>query len=199
MLIEDLIKLENNRKSKDDYNKVHLIKEGTFYRAHDWSAWLLSNFPIGAAIDKPLNVTATKIQSQNGYIDAWIGFPESSLERYIPNTEITNFEAINDSQIDFCLSRLSEEYLNMKANEIRKQVDEWKSNFPISESKKKSKCNPSSSLSNNSELNLNISSPNKFGIVDIFKKIISFSPESNSPQEAWNFLSNIKKEAINLL
>ena len=40
MTIADIIELENNRKSPDTFGRIHFIKEGNFYRAHDISAWL---------------------------------------------------------------------------------------------------------------------------------------------------------------
>ena len=38
MTIADIIELENNRKSPDTFGRIHFIKEGNFYRAHDISA-----------------------------------------------------------------------------------------------------------------------------------------------------------------
>ena len=46
MNISEIIKLESERKSADTYGRIHFIKEGNFYRAHDWSAWLATRFPL---------------------------------------------------------------------------------------------------------------------------------------------------------
>jgi hypothetical protein len=42
MNISEIRELENSRKSPDMYGRIHFIKEGNFYRAHDISAWLIS-------------------------------------------------------------------------------------------------------------------------------------------------------------
>ena len=33
---------------------VHLQKEGSFYHANDWSAWLMTKYPIGEAVNKDM-------------------------------------------------------------------------------------------------------------------------------------------------
>ena len=67
MTISEIIELESNRKEADQWNVVHLVKEnGEWYRAHDWSAWLMSVFPFGEAQNKPLHITAKKLK--DGYM-----------------------------------------------------------------------------------------------------------------------------------
>ena len=50
MTIAEVIELENNRKSPDTFGRIHFIKEGNFYRAHDISAWLITMMPFSEAI-----------------------------------------------------------------------------------------------------------------------------------------------------
>ena len=60
-----------------NYRDVHLHKEGSFLRAYDWSAWLcchyLHDFKVNKrafkGIDEPV---------------AYIGFPETSLQKWLP-------------------------------------------------------------------------------------------------------------------
>ena len=87
MTIADIIKLETDR--NNSFNVVHLIKEGNFYHANDWSAWLMTKFPIGEAINKPMNVTAKKLK--DGYIHAFVGFPVTSIGKYVPNDGSVTF------------------------------------------------------------------------------------------------------------
>ena len=80
MTIADIIELENNRKSPDTFGRIHFIKEGNFYRAHDISAWLITMMPFS--------------ELKDGYIDAFIGFPLTSLDKYIPNDGSVTFVPI---------------------------------------------------------------------------------------------------------
>lgn len=89
MTIAEIIEIESARKEPEQWNVVHLLKEGEFYRAHDWSAWLMSVFPFGEALNKPLHITAKRLK--DGYIDAWVGFPATSIGKYIPNDGSVEF------------------------------------------------------------------------------------------------------------
>ena len=91
MTIADIIELENNRKSPDSFGRIHFIKEGNFYRAHDVSAWLITMMPFSEAI-KNVSIIAKKLK--DGYIDAFIGFPLTSLDKYIPNDGSVTFVPI---------------------------------------------------------------------------------------------------------
>ena len=91
MTIADIIELENNRKSPDTFGRIHFIKEGNFYRAHDISAWLITMMPFSETI-KNVSIIAKKLK--DGYIDAFIGFPLTSLDKYIPNDGSVTFVPI---------------------------------------------------------------------------------------------------------
>ena len=91
MTISEIQQLENSRKSPDSFGRIHFIKEGNFYRAHDVSAWLITMMPFSEAI-KNVSIIAKKLK--DGYIDAFIGFPLTSLDKYIPNDGSVTFVPI---------------------------------------------------------------------------------------------------------
>ena len=91
MTISEIQQLENSRKSPDTFGRIHFIKEGNFYRAHDISAWLITMMPFSEAI-KNVSIIAKKLK--DGYIDAFIGFPLTSLDKYIPNDGSVTFVPI---------------------------------------------------------------------------------------------------------
>ena len=74
---KELIEQENLQLQTGNYRDVHLHKEGSFLRAYDWSAWLcchyLHDFKVNKrafkGIDEPV---------------AYIGFPETSLQKWLP-------------------------------------------------------------------------------------------------------------------
>lgn len=74
---KELIEKEKDLVEAGQVRDLHLHREGTFIRAYDWSAWLacryLHDFKVNKrtfkGIDEPV---------------AYIGFPETSLEKWIP-------------------------------------------------------------------------------------------------------------------
>jgi len=39
--IADVLATERNRQQPQEWNKIHLFQMGDFYRAYEWSAWLI--------------------------------------------------------------------------------------------------------------------------------------------------------------
>ena len=62
----------------------------------------MTKFPIGEAINKPMNVTAKKLK--DGYTHAFVGFPVTSLGKYVPNDGSVTFVPVSDEQIDVTLN-----------------------------------------------------------------------------------------------
>ena len=126
MNISEIQKLENQRDAST-MNRVHFIKEGNFYRAHDISAWLVMTHPFGEAI-KNISITAKKLK--DGYIDAFIGFPVTSIEKFIPRDGSVSFEPVSDVQIDVVVM-LADDVCESPIEDIRVAVDEWKQTLPL--------------------------------------------------------------------
>lgn len=39
--IADVLQTECNRQAPTEWNKIHIFQMGDFYRAYEWSAWLI--------------------------------------------------------------------------------------------------------------------------------------------------------------
>jgi hypothetical protein len=39
--IADVLQTERNRQAPTEWNKIHIFQMGDFYRAYEWSAWLI--------------------------------------------------------------------------------------------------------------------------------------------------------------
>ena len=82
---KELIEKEKDLVEAGQVRDMHLHREGTFIRAYDWSAWLackyLHDFKVNKrtfkGIDEPV---------------AYIGFPETSLEKWIPEGAVQRLE-----------------------------------------------------------------------------------------------------------
>lgn len=131
MTIADINEIEQKR-DKEQFGVIHLLVENGFYRAHDWSAWLMTTFPFGEALNKPLRISAKRLK--DGYIEAWVGFPVSSLGKYVPNDGSVTFNPVNDTQIDVSIE-LSDDLKDSTYEDIRQYVDSWKESLPMNDGK----------------------------------------------------------------
>lgn len=185
MSITEIIEIENNRKESNQFGVIHLLKEGNFYRAHDWSAWLMTMFPIGEAVNSPLKVSAKKLK--DGYIEAWVGFPVTSMGKYIPNDDSISFSPVDDNQIDVILT-LPEEYQNADYDSLRNAVDEWKNQLPLNDGKKQKR----------EEREVSEVAPRFTRMTDIVGSILSFPLYEKSPMDAWNFVRQLQQQATKM-
>ena len=180
MTIAEIIGIESARKEPEQWNVVHFLKEGEFYRAHDWSAWLMSAFPIGEALNKPLHITAKRLK--DGYVDAWVGFPATSISKYIPNDGSVEFNPITDVQIDVKVE-LPAEIGDVSFENLNTMKEEWKASLPLSEKKQR-----------HEDRNMQEVVPRILRLSEIANLIISFPLESKSPIDAWEFLRQLRKQ-----
>jgi len=184
MTIAEIIELENNRKSPDMFGRIHFIKEGNFYRAHDISAWIIATMPFSENI-KNINIIAKK--HKDGYIDAFIGFPLTSLDKYIPNDGSVTFIPISDMMIDVMITP-TDDILASDFETIRKTVDDWKQTLPLKADKPEKR----------ESREVSEAQPRITRISDVINSILSFPLESKSPMEAYDFLRQLRKEVVAL-
>lgn len=185
MSIAEIVEIESNRKSPEQYGIVHLMKEDNFYRAHDWSAWLMSQFPIGEAVNSPLRISAKKLK--DGYIKTWVGFPVTSLGKYVPDNGEVVFSPVSDTQIDVTIS-LPEEYQNADYEALRNAVDEWKAQLPLNDDRRRKR----------DEREVSEAAPRVMRISDVLGRILSFPLESKSPIEAYDFLRDLRQKVVEM-
>ena len=132
--LTEVFAIESDRATSDKWNKIHLFKMGDFWRAYEWSAWLISVITYNDAARqatkdrKPIHVTRMKRTDIEGTY-CFVGFPVRSLEKYIPTRE--NFESIDDKHVVVTItlpqptdgSELNEDLLVTAVNQWREGIE----------------------------------------------------------------------------
>ena len=181
MSLKDILKIESDREKPESWNLVHLIKEGTFYHANDWSAWLLANFPLNPTLTS-MNPNAMKMK--DGTINVFVGFPATSMSKYIP--EGSKFQPIDDNRIDVYVT-LPMDYATKTFEEIKAIKEEWIKNLPISTKKNERE---------NREVTEQSYHIRKLS--DVASAIVSMPIEDMSPKEAWEELRKLRRDVAAL-
>lgn len=180
MKIEEIVKMEREREGA--FNVVHFVKDGGFYHANDWSAWLMRKFPFAEAANKPDGMAVTAKRLKDGYVHAFVGFPQASLLKYIPNDGSVVFQPVSDTQIDVTLNV---DFGTATYDDIRKEVDAWKASLPVADGKKQRR--------EEQEASAAIGRFTRFS--DVFARILAYPVESKSPMEAWEFVRQLRMQA----
>ena len=169
--------IKDEARTIEDYLKIKLYKEGNFWRAYEWSAYLCEFFPNGLSESDKLKPTYKDVKgTDNGLI--FVGLPTSSFKKFFPSIE--NKEFFNDkNEVKFI--DVSKEFEKIAFDDIGSLLNEWK---------KKYKTNPSESAkssSNNFKCN---------NTTDVIQCLKMFPIESKTPIECLLFLSDLKKKII---
>ena len=181
MTIAEIIKLESTRSEPSQFNVVHFTKEGNgFYRAHDWSAWLLKKFPPNDVI-ADMSITAKRLK--DGYIDCFVGFPATSMKKYIPDAEAVSFCFVDDNHFTMTVE-LTAEIGEVTFDNLNRMKEEWKESLPLQNGKKDRR----------EEREMAEQAPRIVRMSDIASRLVSLPLEDMSPREAWEFLRNLRKQ-----
>lgn len=175
--------MESARQEAGQFNVVHFVKEGNgFYRAHDWSAWLLKSFPPN---DLVANMGVTAKRRKDGYIDAFVGFPATSLKKYIPDAEQAGFTVIDDNHFTVTVE-LPAEIGEVTFDNLNTKKEEWKQSLPLQDKK------------NREEREVQEHAPRFMRMSDIVGRLVSLPMEEISPKDAYNILRDLRRQAIAL-
>ena len=75
--IKEIMEIEGARETAEDWRRIHLFQEGSFYRAYEVSAWLCHTYV------SQFKVTHRHVKGVEQSI-CFIGFPLLSLEKRTP-------------------------------------------------------------------------------------------------------------------
>ena len=185
MQIIAAIEYDRLRKEPDSWNKVILHREGKFYRAYEWSAWLIKTvvcteeFQKKRGDAKPL--TCHRQKNKSGEF-AMLGFPVESISKFIPTHK--DISPLPDSPDDICI----EIDINLNGDETYDQLqhrfESWRGTLPEPASK------------NNKANN---DAPRKTGAFQIIADLIAYPLERKTSDENIEFISSLKQKAAELL
>lgn len=170
--------IKDENRTIEDFLKIKFYKEGNFWRAYEWSAYLCEFFPNGLSENDKLKPTYKEIKGVDGGI-IFVGLPTSSFKKFFPSLENKDF--FNDKD-GVKLIDVSKEFNKIAFENIENILNEWKEKY---------RTNPPK-LSTNSSNTFKCNNTN-----DIIQSLKAFPIESKSPIECLLFLSDLKKKIFN--
>lgn len=179
---------ESEKRNYDNSHLIHLYYEGTWWRAYEWSAYLLYNYPlIDDAIPK-LNPTKKKTSvNENGLI--FVGLQLKSFDKYLPFIrDKEQFEEIQNKHIIINVKDVFSEEIFQNYESL---LIEWKkyNKFSLKHPKKniiKEQTNISINNDNNNEVDI------------IINEIKNWETIHKSMVDTYMFFINIQNKIKNL-
>ncbi len=212
MTVQEIIKFERGRATSEQCRTIHLFAVGSFWRAYEWSAWLLSL----CGMEKLQFV----LQSDGGESYFYVGFPRKDISwaKYVP-AEVERRDALSEDHVAVILHLAKFTY----AADPAKMVDGF-SQFRqplmerlLQESEASKKHKKQIASPENPELAQfwadvknqmmlmsqkidalstdKLTSKNKqISVMDILRNIMDFDIDCHSPNEALAFISSLQKD-----
>ncbi len=179
---KELIEKERELVQSGQVRDLHLHREGTFIRAYDWSAWLACRYLHDFKVNK---------RTFKGIYEpvAYIGFPETSLEKWIPEGAEQRVEDEKHMVVTLPELMVSDTYETLTA-----AYSEWKETLPLAESNpgvRKKSGSKDDGMPKADEVPVTLTT--------IMQRILAFPIESKSPLESMVFLADIKQRLAALI
>ena len=182
-LTKEVVTQEDSRTTADRM-ELHLWKEGTFLRCYDWSAWLacryLHEFKVSKRVFKGIDEAV-----------AYIGFPETSLTKWLPEGAEQRVEGEKHLVI-----RLTDAMMTDELETMQVAYTEWKEAIPLTEA------NPGiRKRSEGKAFGLGDDPPQSLPatLTSIMQRILAWPIESKSPLESMAFLADVKHQIAGLV
>ena len=172
MQLKEVFAKEQSRSEMVDYRTIHLIPEGTFYRAYEWSAWLCHRY---VSQFKP---THRLLKNTEDSV-VFVGFPMTSLERHTPEGA-----TVAEQEDKTVAVILPETVFGEKVTIEQLQTDfaNWKKSVPLVKTKEQGTKNQDKNVMSEAS------------VEEVLKRILAYPIEQHSPMEAMAFLSEIKQQ-----
>ena len=180
MKLKEILEIEKERDNPQSCRVVHLVQEGSFYRAYEWSAWLCVRYI------KDFKPTHRLLKNSEESI-VFVGFPVSSLERYAANFVIHPHE--QDKRVDLIPA---ESLMPIVEDVVAWQEDfeNWKACVPLTPASKKKL--------QEEKYQLNKAVSEAETLQEIVAELLSFPMESKSLLESVAFLAQMKQKLLHL-
>lgn len=191
MKLTPALEFEKLREDAESWNKIFLHKDGKFFRAYEWSAWLIKTLVCSEAFQKERG--DVKILAANRYVTkkgeyVSVGFPLESLSKYMPNYEDVDFETIED-YATFTVEMSDEEDVTYEA--LQAAFMEWKQSLPEKDTRGGQKASRSTARVD--------SEGSRVGMFQILSQVMSYPLESKTPSDNAEFIASLKRQLAALL
>ena len=176
--LKEILEKEKECNTLEQCAVIHLFREGTFYRAYEWSAWLCVRYFA------ELKVTHRLLKSGEDII--FVGFPLTSIDRYTP--EGSAVLPSGDKSIEMTLP--TEAFApEVDMESLRKDFENRKQCQPMTEASKKKVEEEKARTERNAHPRL----------TDIMLRILAYPIEQHSPMECMVFLADIKQQISEII
>ena len=193
---EEIQAIEADRQDPSTWNVIHLLRDGNYWHANEWSGWLLAVVTHNEMKRRypqeerpPLTPVKKFAKNINGeYI--FVGCQEKSFDKFLPKEMQISWTPVDNLRIDVAME-LPAELGELSYERLQKMYLDWKASVPLS-SERSSK--HSANGGDRQQHGFRDSVPP--GIMTIVTKLLSFQTSKHSPMQAVEFIGDLQQELL---
>lgn len=183
MTTNELIESEV-RTSNEDLFKINLHLIDGWWRAYEWSAYLLYFYPNGLKGCERLKCTRKKVaKTENGIV--FNGLKLSSFPKYIPDYNINENDSLNGEEK--IVIKVEGKYENITFETYKHIFNEWKNSIEYKDTSMKCSAQDKSHTINGNT------------IFAIAQQILAYPIEDRTPMQNTNFISELKQNLSKII
>ena len=199
---QEIQAIEAERQDANTWNVIHLLKDGNYWHANEWSGWLVAVIVTDEMKRRhpqeervPLTPVKKFAKNINGeYI--FVGFQEKSFDKYIPKELQMDFHAVDNLRIDVTIE-LPSELGEVSYERLLSMYREWKDKTPLSKEKGEKGNASDRSSSKGGDGNLPFDNPAIVpSVMSIATRILSFPLHKRTPMQAHDFIAELQQEML---
>lgn len=193
---QEIQELEADRQVPESWNMIHLLREGNYWHAYEWSVWLINEVMHAEikrrhpedehVVMKPVRKYAKNIDGE--YV--FVGCQEKSFEKYMPKELQMDYLLVDNLRIDIPIE-MPAELGELSYERLHKMYLEWKESVPLSKDKTSNKVQNM----RNGKLSVEDGSTNN-GLMAILTKVLSFQLAKHTPYQAQEFIGELQDEIL---
>jgi hypothetical protein len=193
MKLSEALKRETQRENPDTWNKIYLNRDGKFWHAYQWSAWLMKMVACTeemqrARCDEKM-LSAVRYQTKNSGEYIIVGFPIESIGKYLP--EYVSMTPVADGDGDIVVEiQLTETMTQASYEEVRNAFREWHDACPMKEQKPRQDRPVPTAVQ---------MAQGRGGMFHILSQVLSYPLEQKTPTDNIEFISQLKQQLVALL
>lgn len=190
MKLTAALEYEKGRMEQEGWNKVYLNKDGKFWHAYDWSAWLMKHIVCTEQMQQERGdekmLSAVRYQTKGSGEYVIVGFPIDSLGKYVP--EYVSMTPVEEGGGDVMVE--VEVPQELQTADLRALYEEWREQCPLKEPKQKAGKPVPTAVQ---------MAQGRNGMFSILSQVLSYPVERKTPTENTEFVIQLKQQVAALL
>ena len=200
---QEIQSIEADRKESSTWNVIHLLRDGNYWHANEWSAWLVAvvitdemrrRHPEEERVPPtPVKKFAKNIGGE--YI--FVGFQEKSFDKYLPKEMQMDWKPVDVLRIDVAVE-LPAELGEVSYERLLGMYQEWKKQTPLSKEKEKEgkTAGARNALAGGADALPFAGSAVVPSVMAVATRILSFPLHSRTPMQAHEFIAELQREML---